>query len=98
MTAPAPRWSGKALFAVAVWGASFVATRIACESFTPTGLVASRLVVAAIFLAVLAGREGGPFLPARGDLPTCLLLGLVLGAHTLIQTIGLRYTSAISAG
>ncbi len=91
-------WSGKALFTVTVWGLSFVATRIALESFTPAGLVAIRLVVASAVLLALARRAGRPLLPASRDLRICLFLGLVLAAHQFIQAVGLRYTSAINAG
>lgn len=90
--------SGKALFTVTAWGASFVATRIALESFTPTGLVAVRLVVAAAVLAALARITGRPLLPPPAERSICLFLGLVLAAHQLVQAIGLEFTSAINAG
>ncbi len=91
-------WSGKALFAVFVWGASFVATRIALESFTPVGLVAVRMVLGAAVLVAAGIVTRRSILPAASDLPVALLLGALLGGHSLIQAIGLRYTSAINAG
>jgi len=49
-------WLG--LFAVAVWGASFVATRVALTTVRPFGLVAIRLALgAALLLAVVAWRQ-----------------------------------------
>jgi drug/metabolite transporter (DMT)-like permease len=83
---------------VTAWGVSFVATRIALESFTPAGLVAIRHVVATAVLVALARRAGGPLLPASRDLRICVFLGLVLAAHHLVQAVGLRFTSAINAG
>lgn len=87
-----------ALLAVGFWGASFVATRVALESFTPAGLVASRLLVGAVFLALLLRLSEGPILPEREDRRSCLILGLVFAAHLLIQAVGLRHTTAINTG
>jgi drug/metabolite transporter (DMT)-like permease len=91
-------WSGKALFVISIWGASFVATRIALESFTPTGLVALRLVAAAAILIPVWLWAGRRVAPTRADWLLCLFLGLVLVAHQLLQALGLQYTSAINAG
>ncbi|MBU0617248.1 MAG: DMT family transporter [Planctomycetes bacterium] len=88
----------RGLFAVTVWGASFVATRIALESFNPFGLVAFRLLAAALLLGIVIRARGGRLLPTRADLPVCLLLGVTLAAHLLMQAYGLRYTSAINTG
>lgn len=96
------RFSGgfslRGLFAIAVWGASFVATRIALESFSPCGLAAFRLLTAGVLLGVVIRARGGRLLPARADLPICLLLGVTLAAHMVVQAYGLRYTSAINTG
>jgi drug/metabolite transporter (DMT)-like permease len=91
-------WSGKALFAVVVWGASFVATRIALETFTPAGLVAARFVSASLLLAAIARWTGRKILRVPGDSLACAALGALLGFHLYIQAVGLRFTSAISAG
>lgn len=92
------RWSGKALFAVVVWGASFVATRIALETFTPAGLVAARFVSASVLLAAIARWTGRKIVSVPGDRLACVALGALLGFHLYIQAVGLRFTSAISAG
>jgi drug/metabolite transporter (DMT)-like permease len=91
-------WSGKALFVVAAWGASFVATRIALGSFTPFGLVGIRLLAGTLFLVAAGIAMGRTLLPSGKDLLVALFLGLVLGGHTLIQALGLQHTSAISTG
>jgi len=81
-----------------VWGASFVATRIALESFTPIGLVAVRMVAGTAVLVAAGFVTRRSILPARGDRWIALLLGVILGGHILLQAIGLRYTSAMNAG
>ncbi len=86
------------LVAVTVWGASFVATRVALESFTPFGLVAVRTWAGALLLTgILLGR-GGAVWPRRGDRRACLLLGAVLVLHLVLQAEGLRFTSAVHTG
>jgi drug/metabolite transporter (DMT)-like permease len=92
------KWSGKALFAVAIWGASFVATRIALQSFTPMGLVALRLLAAVVVLSLAAAAMKKQLFARRKDLPICFFLGGVLALHQYIQAEGLTTTSAINAG
>jgi drug/metabolite transporter (DMT)-like permease len=75
-----------------------VATRIALESFNPFGLVAFRLLAAAALLGIAVRARGGRMLPVPADRPVCLLLGVTLAAHLLMQAYGLRYTSAINTG
>ncbi|MEW6746706.1 MAG: hypothetical protein AB1486_28525 [Planctomycetota bacterium] len=41
-------WSGKALLAVLAWGASFVATRLALESFAPLESATARFVAGSL--------------------------------------------------
>ena len=97
-TRTGPIVSGAGLFAVVVWGGSFVATRIALDALTPFGLIAIRLWMGAGLLAlVMAGRKQR-LMPEPADLPRCVFLGVVLAAHLLIQAYGLLYTSAINTG
>lgn len=91
-------FSGKGLIAISLWGASFVFTRIALRSCNPFGLVAFRLLTGSFLLFAIARARGGPMLPARGDVPVCGFLGLVLSLHLLIQAYGLQYTTAIHTG
>jgi len=91
------RISGAALFAVVVWGASFVATRIALEAFTPFAIVALRLTLGAALLAAVARAGRARLSPGREDAPVTVLLGLIVGAHLLIQAVGLGRTTAINA-
>jgi drug/metabolite transporter (DMT)-like permease len=95
---PGPGAPSAALLAISAWGASFVATRVALGSFTPAGLVASRLLVGAALLLGILRLRRRPLLPEKADRPRCLLLGLVLAIHLLIQAEGLRHTTAINTG
>ena len=90
--------SAQGLFAVVVWGASFMATRVALDAMHPLGLVAVRLWTGAVLLLLIVRARGGRLLPQRGDLAVCVFLGAVLSTHLLVQAFGLRYTSAINAG
>ena len=90
--------SGKALVAVVVWGAAFAVTKVALQTFTPFGLVAVRLVSGAAVLVVVSRIGGRGLWPARGDRGVSALLGVILGAHLLIQAFGLVYTTAVHTG
>jgi drug/metabolite transporter (DMT)-like permease len=95
-------WPWSALFAVTVWGGSFVATKLALGSPAATGiapfaLVAMRFLLGGlVLLAVLVARRG-PILPEPGDRPRVALLGLLLGVHIGVQTYGLSFTLATHA-
>lgn len=88
--------SPAALFVVAAWGVSFVATRIALEAFTPFAVVALRLTLgSALLLGV--GRWGRVrALPGREAARVTVLLGAIVAAHLLIQAIGLEHTTAMN--
>lgn len=88
----------KALATVAIWGSSFLAIRVALESATPLGVVWVRNAVASLLLFALLRARGGPLLPERADRPRCVLLGLVISAHFLIQTFAMQSTSTLRAG
>ncbi len=88
----------KALVTVAIWGSSFLAIRVALESATPLGVVWVRNAVASLLLFALLRARGGPLLPERADRPRCVLLGLVISAHFLIQTFAMQSTSTLRAG
>ena len=89
-------FSGKALFVVCAWGVSFVATRMALETLTPVALVATRTIIGSAVLVAIARFRGTRVLPPREALAPCLILGVIVAVHLLIQTSGLAYTSAIN--
>jgi drug/metabolite transporter (DMT)-like permease len=88
--------SGSALLAISLWGASFVATRFALEVFSPIALVAFRLVLGSLLLVILGRTAGYAVWSVRGGRGVWLVLGAIMGAHLLIQSIGLKYTTAIN--
>lgn len=96
------RWPWSALFAVTVWGGSFVATKHAlgppeARAFAPAALVALRFLLGGgALLAVLAWR-GGIRLPEPADRRRVALLGTILGTHIGLQTYGLSFTLATHA-
>lgn len=87
-----------ALFAVSVWGASFVATRVALTAFSPLDLVAVRTCIGAVVVFCLAGASGRRAIPGREAWRSILILGVILALHLLIQAHGLVHTTAIHTG
>jgi drug/metabolite transporter (DMT)-like permease len=80
--------------AVFFWGLSFVATKIALQSFSPFCLIFFRFFSAAIFFMILLWRTGFPSLTGK-TLKSLLLLALMEpGLYFLFETFGLQYTSA----
>jgi drug/metabolite transporter (DMT)-like permease len=85
----------KALFAVVVWGASFVAAKIALQEIQPVTLITLRFGMGvAILLLLLQRARGFQWLPAR-DIFFLALLGLIsITIHQALQANGLLFTSA----
>ncbi len=87
----------------AVWGASFMATKLAIGGFGPMTVTAGRLVIAAVFLAVASYLEG-PGLPrlktreGRTVWLYCIALGLFTNAvpFSLLNWAQLRVTSGFA--
>lgn len=80
--------------AVFCWGLSFVATKIALQSFTPFCLIFFRFFTAAIFFLLLLWRTGFPLLN-KTNVKSLLLLAIMQpGLYFTFETIGLQYTSA----
>lgn len=95
-------WPWSALFAVTVWGGSFLATKLAlgpegARVFTPPGLVALRFLMGGAALLLVLVLRRGPLLPEREDRARVALLGAILGTHIGLQTWGLAYTLATHA-
>lgn len=84
-----------ALFAVVIWGATFVATKIALTEVSPATIVWIRfgIGVAILGLAVLARRQFA--IPAASDLAMLALLGFIgVTFHQWLQATGLQTTRA----
>lgn len=95
---PARLASAWMVLPILFWGTSFVATRIALAAFHPFGLVAARFVLGALLVYGFLAARGETLWPARRDLGACIFLGVVLGAHLLIQGFALLSTTAINSG
>jgi drug/metabolite transporter (DMT)-like permease len=96
------RWPWSALFAVTIWGGSFVATKLAlgpeeARVFTPFGLVALRFLMGGLVLLGVLVLRGMPLLPEAVDRRRVALLGAILATHIGLQTYGLRFTFATHA-
>jgi len=85
----------KALFAVVVWGATFIATKIALQEASPATIVWIRFAIGVVILgaAVLLRREFA--LPGRSDLAYLALLGFIgVTFHQWLQSTGLQTAQA----
>lgn len=91
-SAPARRWIVilKVLFAVAVWGGSFIATKIALRDAAPLTIVWTRFGIGVLILGLAAVRRGGYRRPGLRDLAYFALLGgLGITFHQWLQSTGL---------
>ncbi|WP_374030212.1 DMT family transporter [Bdellovibrio bacteriovorus] len=82
-----------------LWGFGFVATVFALRAFTPVETLFYRFVVAFFIGEILYLSLKGPnFTSLREELLRALPAGLLLGGMLLLQTIGLKYTTASKSG
>jgi drug/metabolite transporter (DMT)-like permease len=87
-----------ALVAVCLaWGSTFIVVKEAVEDMSVVLFLTVRFAIAAVLLALIFGlrRPRPPFRPAlRGG----ILAGLLLFSGYIVQTFGLRYTTAAKTG
>jgi drug/metabolite transporter (DMT)-like permease len=88
----------QALGATLIWGVSFLALRTALESAAPLGVVWMRNAFGAALLFAILRARGGKVLPEREDWRRAGVLGALMGAHMLIQTHSMRFTTTMRAG
>lgn len=85
------------LLTVIVWGWSFVATKICLEYLSPVETIGLRLLVGVPILLVLVKlRKVRLNLNYRNR--NLSLAALIIAAHFIIQSTGLKYTSATNTG
>ena len=91
----------RALIAVILWGASFVAGKFALKELSPPQLILVRLSLAALVLDTLLWRQGGwqqITRLTRGDWMRIGILVLIsIFPHQLVQMVGLQRTTAINS-
>lgn len=87
------------LFAVLVWGASFIATKVALADASPVTVVWLRFAMGVAVLGVAAAvRRQSAVVPAR-ELPTFALLGLIgIAFHQWLQSNALVTSQASTSG
>jgi len=83
--------------AVLFWGSSFVATKIALQSFPPFALIFFRFLAASIFFTFLLMRTGFPALTWTTIKPLLFLAIFQPGLYFIFETFGLQYSSATEA-
>ena len=89
----------KALFAVTVWGASFVATKIALQFVAPTTLVWMRFAMGVVILGLAAAMSRQFFLPKGKDWGYFAILGFLgITFHQWLQSTGLVTAQATTTG
>ena len=88
----------QALVVTLIWGVSFLAIRIALEAAAPLGVVWMRNALGAAVLFAILRARGGPLLPQKQDRGRVLVLGALMAAHMLIQTLSMRFTTTMRAG
>ncbi|KAF0162258.1 MAG: DMT family permease [Ignavibacteria bacterium] len=90
--------SWKPLFAVFVWGLSFIATKRALVEIKPEAIVFIRQLLGISFLLFVALRQKQSFHINLKDHKWVFVLALVACFHLWIQITGLQWTSASNTG
>lgn len=90
--------SWKPLFAVFVWGLSFIATKRTLEEIKPEVIVFLRQLLGISFLLFVAKKQKQSFAINFRDHKWVFLLALVACFHLWIQITGLQWTSASNTG
>jgi drug/metabolite transporter (DMT)-like permease len=89
----------EAIFAVVVWGASFVATKIALRDLSPVSVVWMRFAIGFMILGISVLARKQFTLPSWHDLPSFALLGFIgIAFHQWLQSTGLVTVQAITTG
>ncbi len=89
----------KALFAVTVWGASFVATKISLQYVVPTTVVWLRFAMGLVILGLAVGLSKQFSLPKGKDWGYFAILGFLgVTFHQWLQSTGLVTAQATTTG
>lgn len=85
---------GALVAAILFWGLSFVATKIALESFTTFTLIFARFFLASCLLAAMMRHRGLPRLPGKDHAKIFLTALFQPGLYFTFETIGLQHITA----
>lgn len=95
----ATRAYARATFAVLVWGASFIATKIAVRETSPMTVMSLRFGIGVVVLFAAVARHGIRPLPAREDLLRFFAIGVLgITVHQWLQITGLVTARASTTG
>lgn len=83
--------------AVLFWGLSFVATKMALESFPTFTLVFARFMLASCFFLTLMISKGFPLFSRKEHGKLLLIAVFEPGLYFVFETLGLQYTTAAKA-
>lgn len=86
------------LFAVIVWGWSFVATKICLAELSPVELLGLRVFIALPILFAMARLKDAKLVRNPHVFRQLAIGSAIITAHFLIQITGLQYTSATNTG
>jgi len=85
----------EALFAVIVWGASFIATKVALKEVSPVTIIWLRFLMGVIILGIAVALRKQLTLPARKEWAYFALLGFLgITLHQWLQSNGLQTSEA----
>jgi drug/metabolite transporter (DMT)-like permease len=88
----------KPLFAVTVWGLSFIATKNALVEIKPVVIVFIRQIMGILFLTAVLLKQNKSFAINFKEQKWVFALGAIAGFHLWIQVTGLQWTSASHTG
>jgi drug/metabolite transporter (DMT)-like permease len=89
----------KATFAVVVWGASFIATKVVLREMSPYSIIWARFAVGLLVLVGVLVLRRQWAVPSRRDFALFVLLGfLCVPFHQFLQTVGLKTAQASTSG
>lgn len=86
------------MFAVLFWGASFIATKYLLNELTPETIISMRLILAILFLLMIALFQKRDFSINLKSHTYILLLAIIAVFHLWIQVTGLKFTTASNTG
>jgi len=88
----------KPLFAVTVWGLSFIATKNALTEVKPVVIILIRQILGMMFLAFIIIKQKKSFAINIREHKWIFVLALITSLHLWIQVTGLQWTTASHTG
>lgn len=86
------------MLAVLFWGASFIATKYLLDELTQETIISMRLILAILFLLMIALFQKRDFSINLNSHSYILLLAIIAVFHLWIQVTGLKFTTASNTG